>query len=812
MSEFVSVFSHRSLLRTAVSSVALIAMAGSVAAQDEDIFALEEIVVTAQKRAESLQDVPVSISAAMGDKIEKAGISDFQDLSETMPGVHISRAVNHTPIAIRGISSGVNRAFDQSVGLFIDGIGMARGRQYRMPFLDIERIEVLRGPQGALFGKNTIAGALNVTTVSPGAGDDFNGFVAAKYEPSSELIDVSGAATVPLGDTAALRVAARYADADGFVTNVPTDTDAIQPEDATVRGTLVWTPSDNFKANLKYTHSHFTTAGSPIVPSLFTLIDDPKAPLDALAFAAANFVAPGMATDTDKTHAYTSINLFGRAKAESTTTTLDDFAATLDYNLASGGEITSVTGYSTYKSSDEQDTDFLPINLLSQYDEDDFDQFSQELRYASPVGETVEYLVGGYYENSGLDNNGQVLVDSSIGGFSNIALGIPSVFAAQLGPLYALYPMVVAGRNRIFTLDTESYAAFGQFTWNMNDAVRLTVGGRYTHNSRDAAKQVWLASDVTSTSAAIDTPDANPLLAAVFRQAFGTVTHDIDGHRTENHFDPTATISWDVNNDVMLFARFAQGHKMGGFNASDDQAFDAVTGQPVGWEFEDERARTYEVGMKSTLMDGRGRLNATVFQTDYSDLQVTSFQGTTFSVSNAANSRIRGLEADFEFRATEALTMTVSGAWLDFTFKDFTTAGCTAAQIAATAPGVVCQQDLSGRTNAFAPKFSGVVAANYTKDITESLNLTLDADVNYRSTSYLVDDLDEAGKQDAYAKINARIAIASVDETWSLAIYGRNLTDKITLSYIVDTPLLTGAQSGVANEGRTIGLEARFRF
>ena len=771
--------------------------------------ALEEIIVTAQKRAESLSDVPISVSAISGQKIQDGGIEDLSDLSEFVPGVHISRGAVNTTINIRGIGSGNNRSFEQSVAMYVDGIYMGRGRQYRSPFLDIERVEVLRGPQGILFGKNAIAGAINITSKSPTVGDELNGFITARLEPEDETTDISAAVTIPLSDNFAMRLAGGVSKSDGYITNQVDGNSAFQPEDQLARATLVWNASEKLDATLKLSHAEFETSGSALTPKEFSIIDDPKAPLDTVAFAFVGIAQPNF-SNADPHDGYIDIGSpIGRNGPEGTDTSTDNLGLTLNYQLDNEFTLTSVTGYSEYDAIDSQDVDFLPIRFISRFDDRQFDQFSQEFRIASPGDQKVDFIAGVYYETQDLQIDGQVGIDSSFGGLTNSVLGIPSLFLPLLGPLYELLPTVEISRNNFYALDTESFAAFGELTYNINDELRVAVGARFSSEEKKVNKSLSLSSDVTG---GLSQPSSNPILAALWNGAFNTVAHNLSDERKTDHFDPSIKVSWDYSDQGMAYASYSQGFKSGGFNSSDDLPIDA-DGNAINFEYNDEEAQALEVGIKTDLAGGAARLNVAAFLTKYDDLQVATFQGTNFTVSNAAEAEIKGVEVDLTWRVTEALTLAGAVAYLDFEFDRYDTAGCTSAQIAAVpVGGPVCVQDLSGRTNAYAPEWSGNFNANYITDISDSLVLNIDLDANFKSEMFLDFDLDPLSEQGSFVKINARIAIENADNTWSLAAFGHNLTDEITFGYSVDTPLVTGSQSAVPTDGRVFGIEVGYRF
>ena len=342
---------------------------------------LEEVVVTAQKRAESLQDVPISVTAIQGDKLQSAGIPNMSAMADNVPNLFISDAAVNTNIFMRGMGSGNNQAFEQSVGMYIDGVYMGRGRQYRSPFVDIERVEVLRGPQGTLFGKNTVAGAINVTTASPDAGENFNGSIAISAEENGGKIAegyVSGAVT----DTFALRFGGKLRETDGYMKNQFLGTDEPSLDETMYRLTAVWQPTDNLDVNFKYSHSDYDRVGAPSTAKLFLdaagrARDVPNASdFAGIAYAAMDNFFPDFVAATQKEFTtYKDNNLgfdgntaqIGRNPEISQNET-DNLVLKVDWDL-DGMLFTSITGSSSYESLDGVDVDWLPLQFISRDDD-----------------------------------------------------------------------------------------------------------------------------------------------------------------------------------------------------------------------------------------------------------------------------------------------------------------------------------------------------------------------------------------------------------------------------------------------------------
>lgn len=696
--------------------------------------------------------------------------------------------------------------------MYIDGVYMGRGRQFRSPFFDIERVEVLRGPQGILFGKNTIAGAITVTSKSPDINEDAEGFISARYEPKYNTKEISGAISMPLGDTAAVRLAGKTSSSDGYITNVTLGSSSTQPDDKSFRTTFVWEPTDNLDFNFKYNHSTFETTGSPLTPHVFKLIDDPKAPLDALAFALVGIVQPDF-DNSNPYNGYIDADTGLGIGPEGTDTSVDNVSLTTNYQM-SDLTLTSVTGYSKFRGEDIQDVDWLPIRMIARSDDRRFKQLSQELRLMSDEGGTYEYIVGVYGDKQEFSVDGHIGLDTSIGGLTNSTIGAPSIFAGFLplfGTSFDEFPVVDVGRDGFYTMEAETYAAFAEFTYNVNEDLKVTIGGRYSREKKEATKVLTLSSDATG---GLGIPTDHAAVAGIWAAGFSTFAHDVEGDRTTSHFDPSVKVMWDMNDDMMLYVNYSEGFKSGGFNSTDDlNPFVLLdNGDIKGFEYDDEEAESFELGLKAEFADGAGRYNVAFFTTDYKNLQVSSFQGTNFILSNAAAAEIRGIEVDGQLRVTEGLTLSGSLGYLDFEFSEFTSAPCTAAMIAATAEGIVCKNDLSGQTNAFAPKWSGNLSANYYHEIENNMAIMIDVDMNFKSEMYIDYDLDEDILEPGYGKLNVRVALESTDQVWWVAAYGRNLTDKVTFSSSIDTPLVTGSHSSMPNEDRVFGVEVGYRF
>jgi iron complex outermembrane receptor protein len=821
--------------------VAAVALAGTTSLTQAQM--LEEVIVTAQKRAESLQDVPISVSAMQGEKLQQAGIPNMAALADYVPNLHIASAAVNTNIYMRGIGSGNNQAFEQSVGMYIDGIYMGRGRQYRAGFVDVERVEVLRGPQGTLFGKNTVAGAVNITTASADPGEELNGQLAASLESNDGQL-YEGFLSGSLSDTFGARIAFKYRETDGYVENTFLDESEGVIEELNYRISLAWLPTDNLSVGLKYTNTEFERTGAPSATLLYL---DPASRREQfpnldqnaqLGYLLTDVFYPEIAELADKDYTTFKDNGYGQSQADgigigknpdSSDEEFNTFALNVDYDLG-GLTLTSVTGYTDYNYVDGVDVDWLPLQFIHRDDDQEFEQISQEFRITSPGGEFFDYVAGAYLESSELSFDRRVTLDFNIDGLVPTLLGVNSALLLSTGGLYG--PEQIA-RNHNYKLDSDSWAVFGQGTFNLTDTFRVTLGLRYTSEEKEVESSQFLSdSDV-----GINEPNDSYFLALTQASAFNTYAYNFEDDRKTDKWIPSVNVQWDVGEDTMLYASFSQGFKSGGFTSADD-------GEPGGiepatlpcapnpdlsvtiencydptvpnddFEFGDEEVDAFEFGGKHTLLDGGMTINWAAFYTKYDNLQIAIFKGVSFQVKNAASSEVYGLEVDTQWQATDNLLLGGNIAWLDASYDDFKDGPCTARQLDAD-PGCgsalgLTSNDLSGETTDYASEYSAALFADYSYLLDNGMELFFGADVNYRDEYSSGGDLDPLDFIDAYTKVNARVGIRG--EQWDIMLYGRNIFDEANLAQGFDTPVLTGSHSYFMEEGEIWGGRLTFMF
>lgn len=803
---------------------------------------LEEVIVTAQKRAQSLQDVPVSVSAIQGQKIQDAGIPNMAALADYVPNLMISDAPVSTNIYMRGMGSSNNQAFEQSVGMYIDGIYMGRGRQYRAPFMDIERVEVLRGPQGTLFGRNTVAGAISVITASPGFDEDLNGRLEVSAETNDGYIG-EGMLSGTVTDNFALRLAGRYRQTDGYVENEFLDNDEPNIEEWNYRLSGVWAPSDNLDVEFKWSQSNLDRTGAA---SGVTEYADP-ATRDALfpnrdafadiAYSLTDAFYPNFPGIVGEDFTIFKDNNFGPGGgangvavgqyAESSDQDTDNGVLTLNYGF-NDFELTAITGYSAYQYVDGCDCDWLPLQFIGRDDDQQFDQWSQEMRIASPTGGFFEYLAGAYYEQNTLEFDRRVTIDTNLGGLVREQLGIDSLLTLLTGGQYNANQLA---RNHRFEQDTDSWAIFGQGTFNLRDDLRLTLGLRYTEETKEVQSSQFISDDITG----LDNRTDNFFAYQVEATTFNTYLYDYDEDRDTDALLPSANLQWDVTENSMLYLSYSEGFKSGGFTAADDgnpggvdqatwpcspgqrpeDCYD-VTLPNNEFEFDDEEVVAYEIGGKHTLLAGAMTLNWAAFYTEYDNLQTSIFQGISFAVTNAAEAEIQGIEFDLLWQAAEGLRVGLNGAWLDSEYKSYATAPCTAIQLDVDAlcgsPLGTTSNDLSGENTTYAPEYSASAFFDYEYMLNNGMAFFTGGEVNYSDAFDTQGDLDPADRVDDYTKVNLRFGLRSADEAWEVMLYGRNITDEQAVVYSFDVPVLVGSHAGMIDEGEVYGARLRYLF
>ena len=788
----------KNILSRSILSVAIAASAGIAHSA-----VLDEIIVTSQQRAESLQDVSVSVAAVTAEKMSDAGVVDLQGLAEYVPNFTINETGISTTITIRGISSGINPGFEQSVGMYNDGLFYGRGQLARIPMIDMERVEVLRGPQGILFGKNSIAGAVSQITAKPT--DEFEGSITALYEPEHGEEDLRLVLSGPLAENLSGRLAVLTRDLDGYVKNALSGEDEQQESEDVIRASLRWDINEDVTANLKVSRSTFDVIGRNL--EVYNSIGTPDhiTVLNSLQ---------SFQVDAE-------LNYIGDNNGHFSNNEVNNATLSFDWDLA-GLTLTSTTGYVDYEFSENCDCDFTGAAIFDAAGQEEYRQFSQEFRFTSDIENDFNYIAGVFFQSTDLEYTDQIILpDPTVITAALIGAGAPT-----LAPLAA-----GSSTNREFNQEGDIWALFAQTTWSIGNNMRLTVGGRYSQENKDADRLQQHISSTGSPFAGATLPvgvatDPYNLLYGIFAiEPYEKITGEID----DDTFTPVITLEWDLSEDAMAYATWTRGHKSGGFDARSNGHPDvavmnainplssaAITGS---WEFDREETTSIELGSKMSLADGAAELSLAFYLTEYTDLQVSQFDGTLgFNVTNAGEATVQGLEVDGRWAVSDQLTLTGSAAYLDFNYDKFPNSQCYFGQVP-NSPDFPGLCDVAGERKEYTPEFQANIGVAWSDTVADNLLMSASLDLSYVGDYIYTPNLDPRTEQDAYTLVNARVALSNSGGDWEVALIGRNLTDETVINFGGNTPLagtLTGdagnSYYAFVNRPRNVALQARYMF
>lgn len=724
---------------------------------------LEEIIVTATHREESIQDVPLAVTAVGAQQIEGAGIFDATTLAMNVPGMAYSEfSPGQALISIRGITSADDGAgLDNSVALFLDGVYIGRQAGINFDMFDLERIEVLKGPQGTLFGRNAIAGAINVITSKPE--DEFGGKFAATVG-NEGILRYQGLITGGLSESLSGKLVVNHREHDGFVRNTLLNKD-VQDEDYTsVRGQL-----------------RLNTDASEWLLSA-DVWDDDRDAMGRAPIANGNFDYVGTATRLGAGRPGTNASpTDGFTKREGSGISLQG-----DIELASG-VLTSITGFRNTESDWEMESIGAPAgggddlaNGVFGADviddiEEEIDTFSQELRWTSTTEGDFDYVAGLYYFTEDTDRQEQFRID------------VNTVAAGQF---------TVGNEYTKTENETTSYAAYGHTNWHMNDAWTLSAGARWTRDERDYNATAVNCGLDEATRAAAGFPNF-PNCAGV-GGSLGIIAEvfSVPASDSWSDFSPMVSVQYNPGGNVMYYGTVSTGYKSGGFAGS--QGVAAAAGNPV----EPEDNTNYEVGFKGDFADNTFRLNASLYFMDYKDLQVVRFGPVpgsafgTFQTTNVGSADVTGLEVDYIWQATENFSLSGYYAYLDSEIS-----GLTLNTPTGTA-------DFSGLPLRQSPENSFSIIANYDTSIASG-------DLNFRLSFSHVDDqfndyptLTETVIEDADL-LDASAKWTSSEGMYEVTLWGKNLGDE---RYVSHSYRIGPGSIGVWSDPLTVGITALVNF
>ena len=791
---------------------------------------VDEIVVTAQKRTQSLQNVPIVVTTVSRQLVLDMGIRDIKDLTLLTPGLLVTTTSNETSTTarIRGVGTvGDNVGLESSVGVVIDNVYRPRNGVGFGDLGDVDRIEVLKGPQGTLFGKSTSAGVINILTSKPSF--DFGGdaeFTVGNYNAYGGSIAVTG----PLvKDTVAGSLYFADRQRDGFYSVVtgqgPRTIDDDQNHNYfTLRGQILALPNDDASLRLIADYSHRDEHCCVAVVKN----QGPPGPIVA-ALGGSGGGEPQVPNPYDRV-AY--------ANQDTTQNVIDwGLSAEFNYKLTDiDAEITSITAYREWKTVYGQDPDFSNADILvrhaSDNNSDSFDTFSQELRFAGKWRD-VDYLVGAFYANEDLHSNYSLqfgnqydqylnLLFSSLGGFPPSTGLLKSFF----GPNATFAPG--AGSLDHYHQTDDTYALFTSETWHITDALDVTGGLRFTDDEKDLSQH---SSNIGNPGKGCSAINSSPLISAIpaLQQVvditclpFESPTfNNFTNHQSsvEKDLSGTVKLSYRLNPDLLGYVSYARGYKAGGFNL-ERESCPNLPGCTLGSNgslaastdshFPAETADSYEVGVKSTLLDRTLILNATLFLQHYRNFQFNTFNGLVFVVESVPDVYSRGVDADFVWLPTANLSFQggITVANTKFTDGD---------QSALNSNGVT-YLGAPGSRLPLAPLYSWSLSGTYSHNLMADLVGRATVGIKYSSSYNTGSDLDPRKEQDAFALVNARLSVGPEDGRYSVELWAENLFDTHYQQVAFDAPFQNAPTNSVGvidaflGAPRTFGATFRVKF
>ncbi|MEP6548161.1 MAG: TonB-dependent receptor [Gammaproteobacteria bacterium] len=812
-----------------LSAVSGALVAGSAAAQTASTQPiLTEIIVTAQKREQNIQDVPIAVIALSGQQLKDGGVTDIKTLQALTPSLTVTSTTseNVTTARIRGIGTvGDNPGLESSVGIVIDGVYRPRNGVGFGNLGEIEQIEILEGPQGELFGKNNDAGVISITTKRPSTTFGVTGEITGGNYNDRE---VNASVTGPLGDMAAARFYAGYQKRDGFL-NVntglgPNTNDQTDDRNMyTMRGQFLLTPTDTMSVLFIGDYSKrnesccgaVQTSDGPFAGILNALASIPPLGGQVGAQAVAN---PPLSPFNRQAYANQPISQQIRDMG---------ISAQLDWDLGAA-KLTSITAWRDNTLVAGNDSDYSGIGIITtpanEGNQTDFKQASEEIRLAGKRG-PLDWLVGGFFSSEILTTNTAIYADRDfdlyVGGVASASVGTnPPNFLEIPGftgqPPGGTFIPGVSGEQDFYHQTSTSYAFFTNETYNIAQGLDLTAGLRYTSEKKTADSNYVDPDGGSGCGRLLTSPGVNALNPASpeyqFLIGYGCSTlfnPFFSGQSTgqslsEGNVSGTVKLSYRFSEDLMTYLSWANGYKAGGFNLARVTSPTGPQGPltpDLDTEFPRETVQSYEIGIKSMLADRTVRLNASMFDQKYTNFQLNTFTGIQFVVSSIRKLESKGAQFDAAW-ATPLSGLSLSGG-VTYAFTNIENFGDSGRLFSANR--------LNDRLS-FAPLWSGVVSASYTARFSDSMQFRASVSEKYNSSYNTGSDLDPLKLQGSYGLLTARLGVGAPDGKWTAEIWGNNLTNKGIYQVGFDAPFQFEQIDAFLGDPRTFGITLRTKF
>ena len=821
----------------------------------DDVVAEEnpaEIIVTASKREKTLQDTPISVAVTSADTIKRAQVRDLIDLQTLVPSLKVGQLQSsaNTNFVIRGFGNGANNAgIEPSVGVFIDGVYRSRSAAQIGDLPNITRVEVLRGPQSTLFGKNASAGIISIVTAEPKF--QFGGNLEASYGNYNAVV-VKGDVTGPLSETIAVSLAGNYNKRDGFGRDLNLGVRTNNRNRYGVRGQVLFTPSSSFKLRLIADYDNI----DEVCCSVANVFDGPTG----------NAVrALGGKILSNQPFSRDSFSNFASANK------IDNygFSAQADFDLSDTLSLTSISAYRAVKSFTNQDSDFTSADLIGENSANQkFNTYTQELRLTSNFDGPVNFLLGGFYFKEDIAINSQLTFGKDFKAYANLLSGgnysrlEPTLRFLLPGTPAGAFGSQGQGRFEKYKYKDDAISVFGQVDFEPVENLTLTAGFNYTHDKKaliqnNVSTDVFSGLDLVQAGANAGIPGAIPLPGGTifprttpcptpntlppgfcnpflglrplqFLPPFLNFPNAVEtGKTSDDNLSYTLRAAYKFSSQVSTYATYATGFKASSFNVGPDSRpfpTDFIAGSPAqvpapgaspirsgglavnnlttGTRFaRPEKSEVYEIGLKGNF-PGFG-FNLAVFKQVLKDFQSNIFQGTGFVLGNAEKQSTTGFELDASITPTKGLNFTASVTYLDPKFDTFT--GGSAFNRATN--GVV-PANLTGQKPSGISDVSLAVGGTYTLPLSGDNGMIFHVDYSMSSAYQIAQGL---AFKAAPESLNASVALA-LSNGFELSVFGRNLTEPNYNATIFPSVAQAGSLSGYPSQPATYGVTGRFKF
>jgi outer membrane receptor protein involved in Fe transport len=759
--------------RCALAGALLLGHAGVVCAQSDPLAAttgaVEVIVVTAQKRSQSAQDVPIAISALTAAAMEKAGINDIFDVARHVPGLQVQQNTNplNTQFRIRGIGGFGNIPnFEPEVAYYSDGAFRSRSGLGIGDLVDIQRIEILKGPQSTLYGKNSTAGVVAVYTEEPGDRLKLSGEMSVgNVKAASDALTWQAKASLsgPASESVGFGLSATYFDQGFLLDNAWTGGGINDMKRHALRGQLVLMPADALKLRLIVGHSAIPGSAGGGEPDLFY----GRTP------AALNAAFGVPCANNHPTDRIVCRNYAGEVSLESNEATL---IAT--YDLANGFELTSTTSWDQYRVTKVLDADQLDVAVLDFNDRQTGDSVQEEVRITSPTGGRLDWLAGAFYYDNSFKRGGWA-------GHSTFVLG-------PQAPMLSIAPGLQAGQQDnagtlLSSNDTRYFAVFGQVTWHLTERFEINASVRWQTESKDT----------------VVTHSLNHTTPTLISIALLPASVDADLSHTVDAVTWTVTPQLSFTDDTMGYATASHGFKSGGFNGDWGRA------TPAQRAFKDEEVDNYELGVKSRFAQGRIQLNAAAFYSDFTNYQEAGFIALQFLVTNAEGVSARGIELDLTALLTDTLTAELNATYAQTKYDTYTAGSCYPGRVPDNTVTGSC--NLSGQPLTNAPELKTHAALQYEVPVSIGAFYAR-ADWTWTDEYFTNSNHDPRQVQSGFGLIDARVGVrvGALD----VALWGNNLTDETYTTQSAVSNLFANdpAYQSFLAPGLSYGVTIRYRL